>query len=81
MAMFGQKAGLTIVRNVNPMSQTGDGEPAWSHIANAMRRERGRSPSEVEADYGENRETGAIARSLTRIERARKTSRGRAVPF
>ncbi len=81
MAMLGQRAGLTIVRNVNATSQAGDSQPAWNHVADAMRRERGRSPSEVEADFRVGPDTSAIARSLTRIERARKTARGQAVPF
>lgn len=80
MAMSGRKAGLTIVHNVNAMGAAGNGRPAWNHIAEAMRRERGREPSELGMDQGVG-DTGAIARSLTRIERARKTARGRAVPF
>lgn len=77
--MRGHNAGMTIVRNINSTVAVGDDRPAWSHVADAMRRERGRPLSEIETDFGGD--TGAIARSLSRIERVRKTARGRAVPF
>ena len=72
--------GLTIVRNVNTTVAAGDDQPAWGHVADAMRRERGRPSTEIEAEFGDGT-AGAIARSLSRIERVRKTARGRAVPF